>query len=170
VKDAKERIVRSLRDIAPGHVTTRIWGRGSWATADEAQPGNAWAANLEDVADVILGALNTTERVKGYCPMGCGETLFLGDAGYVTCSWVDCPVPDAVSTILESGEKEHLVQLMEDGFTVRHPLRERLGDGLMKCTLTEHVRDLPPDRVVPGLWRLSRDAAPGGMWNWEEIR
>ena len=40
-------------------------------------------------------------KVAGYCPMGCGQTLFLGSGGYVTCSWVECPEPDVASTLLE---------------------------------------------------------------------
>lgn len=40
-------------------------------------------------------------KVQGRCPRGCGETLFLGDGGYVTCSWVRCPEPDAASKLLE---------------------------------------------------------------------
>jgi hypothetical protein len=26
-----------------------------------------------------------SEKVMGNCPMGCGDTLFLGSGGYVTC-------------------------------------------------------------------------------------
>jgi Family of unknown function (DUF6085) len=40
-------------------------------------------------------------RVKGRCPMGCGETLFLGIGGFVTCSYVHCPNPGAASDQLE---------------------------------------------------------------------
>lgn len=40
-------------------------------------------------------------NVTGCCP-ACGwTTLFLGEGGYVTCSRVDCPQPDAASTLLE---------------------------------------------------------------------
>jgi hypothetical protein len=40
-------------------------------------------------------------HVQGHCP-ACGTTgLFLGNGGYVTCSRVDCPEPDAASTVLE---------------------------------------------------------------------
>lgn len=42
------------------------------------------------------------ELVRGKCPRGCGSTLFLGDGGYVTCSWFACPEPDAASTVLLS--------------------------------------------------------------------
>lgn len=41
-------------------------------------------------------------RVGGYCPMGCGETLFLGEDGYVTCSLIECPRPDAAAVILDN--------------------------------------------------------------------
>lgn len=34
--------------------------------------------------------------------MGCGKTLFLGNNGFVTCSYLECPEPDAVSTFLET--------------------------------------------------------------------
>ena len=40
--------------------------------------------------------------VRGFCPMGCGETLFLGSGGYVTCSLIGCPRPDAASILLDS--------------------------------------------------------------------
>ncbi|MFE6931781.1 hypothetical protein ACFVDT_07090 [Streptomyces sp. NPDC057699] len=40
-------------------------------------------------------------RVQGRCP-ACGNTrLFLGSGGYVTCPRIDCPAPDAASTLLE---------------------------------------------------------------------
>lgn len=41
-------------------------------------------------------------KVEGECPMGCGQTLFLGSGGYVTCSWMKCPQPDSASRMLET--------------------------------------------------------------------
>ena len=38
--------------------------------------------------------------IRGKCPMGCGETLFVGAGGHITCSWVDCPRPDAADALL----------------------------------------------------------------------
>ncbi|MCW8219430.1 DUF6085 family protein [Streptomyces griseolus] len=39
--------------------------------------------------------------VQGHCP-ACGRSsLFLGSGGYVTCARIDCPEPDAASTLLE---------------------------------------------------------------------
>ncbi|MFD9763213.1 DUF6085 family protein [[Kitasatospora] papulosa] len=57
------------------------------------------------VADAVLAAVDTEQRgypdVQGRCP-ACGNTrLYLGDGGYVTCPRLDCPEPDAASTLLE---------------------------------------------------------------------
>ncbi len=39
--------------------------------------------------------------VAGKCP-ACGYgPLFLGAGGYVTCSWIKCPEPDAATNLLE---------------------------------------------------------------------
>ncbi|MEV6081809.1 DUF6085 family protein [Streptomyces sp. NPDC052069] len=39
--------------------------------------------------------------VQGHCPACHSESLFLGSSGYVTCARIDCPEPDAASTLLE---------------------------------------------------------------------
>lgn len=39
------------------------------------------------------------ESVKGKCP-ACGGSLFLGEGGYVTCSFIGCPNPSAPSELL----------------------------------------------------------------------
>ncbi|WP_175272188.1 DUF6085 family protein [Prescottella equi] len=41
--------------------------------------------------------------LKGYCPMGCGQTLiaFAHEGGRIECSNVDCPSPHAVDRILD---------------------------------------------------------------------
>lgn len=53
----RERIIDLLRNIAPGHPVGRIWGRRADATADEAQEGNVWAADVEDIATLVLAVL-----------------------------------------------------------------------------------------------------------------
>lgn len=100
--------------------------------------------------------------VQGYCPMGCGRTLFLADGGYVTCSYVHCPTRTAVSDLLDDRETEHLVTFDEQGFTVRHPLRERLGEALMSCDLHRHCAELPGPPPQLGLYRAT--TIGGGRW------
>lgn len=39
--------------------------------------------------------------VQGTCPACHSTSLFLGNGGYVTCSRIDCPEPDAATTVLE---------------------------------------------------------------------
>lgn len=93
--------------------------------------------------------------IQGRCPMGCGETLMLAEGGFVTCCHLDCPRPDAASAILAGAGPEHLVELRERDFTVRHPLAERLDEALMNCTLHEHLQQMPPRK--PGRYRVWQD-------------
>ncbi|MEV1295803.1 DUF6085 family protein [Pseudonocardia sp. NPDC049635] len=109
--------------------------------------------------------MQSTE-VTGYCPMGCGRTLFLAAGGRVTCRHVDCPAPCAVDDLLDDRETEHVVEFADTVFTVRHPLRERLGDQLMACELHQYIADLPGPPVVPGRYRARAD---GDRWSWELI-
>ncbi len=97
--------------------------------------------------------------VLGYCPMGCGTTLHLVDGGHVTCTFVGCPDPEAVTTLLAERETEHLVTFHTNTFTVRHPLRERLDDALMRCELHDYCFNLDGPPAAPGLYRAVRDDA-----------
>lgn len=107
-----------------------------------------------------------SEHVHGQCPMGCGETLFLGSGGYVTCSYIHCPNPAAVSELLEDRETEHVAILREDDFTLRHPLRERLHDELETCALHQRIAELDGPPRQPGRYRVFVDA---GGWHWQVI-
>jgi hypothetical protein len=102
--------------------------------------------------------------------MGCGKTLFLGAGGYVTCSWIECPRPDAAADILLERETEHLVTWDHDNrYTIKHPLRERLDDALMDCPLVAELRDFWGPPVKPGLYRARPPQMPDGGWHWESI-
>jgi hypothetical protein len=104
--------------------------------------------------------------VTGNCPMGCGRTLFLGKGGYITCSYVHCPRPDAVADLLADRETEHLATFDADGFTIRHPLRERLDNALMTCDLHALCANMPGPPVQPGTWRVTGP----GWTNWTLTR
>jgi len=105
--------------------------------------------------------------VRGFCPMGCGETLFLGDGGYVTCSLIGCPCPDAVSTLLDDRETDHVVHLKERTFTVRHPLRERVDDVLMHCDIDRRLTEFDSPPNYPGHYRVVM--AEDERWIWRRI-
>ncbi|MGI5288050.1 DUF6085 family protein [Nonomuraea polychroma] len=108
--------------------------------------------------------MNETWTIVGNCPMGCGQTLFVADGGYITCSFIRCARPTAVADLLEDRETEHIVQFDADTFTVRHPLRERLDDALLACELHEHIAGLDGPPVQPGRYRAR---AVGQRWTWE---
>lgn len=97
--------------------------------------------------------------------MGCGSTLFLGSGGYVTCSLDVCPKPDAAADILNDFEPHHIVMLGNEVFTVRHPLRERLDEEFMQCSLHAWIADLagPPRR--PGRYRVVTPVSGTTSWD-----
>ena len=103
--------------------------------------------------------------VQGYCPMGCGRTLFLGAGGHVTCRRYGCPNPVAVDDILAWPEHEHIVTFTEEDFTILHPLRERLNHALVNCELHRFCRMGSGPPVAPGTYRARGDGA--GSWAWE---
>jgi hypothetical protein len=103
-----------------------------------------------------------SDRVSGYCPMGCGATLFLGSGGYVTCSWINCPNPAAVSDLLEDRETEHIATLDGSSFTVKHPLRERIADEILTCALPEYLTSLDGPPRASGTYRVRQ---MGDAWS-----
>jgi hypothetical protein len=80
--------------------------------------------------------------VKGRCPACNGASLFLGDGGYVTCSRIDCPEPDAASTALEQPADE--AQQPETQAVGDCPYGEGPGDGSGCIKPAGHV-------VTPGV-------------------
>lgn len=85
--------------------------------------------------------------VIGHCPMGCGRTLGIGSAHLIVCTADTCPRPTAAHELLANAETEHIVELLDDTFNIRHPLRERLGDAILTCPLAAWIahRDESPE-------------------------
>lgn len=99
-----------------------------------------------------------SESITGYCPE-CGGSLFVGSGGYITCSWIECPNPTKVADLLLDWEREHIVVLTEDSFSVRHPLREHPSD-LLTCGVHAYVSALDGPPRQPGRYRVRGSAAP----------
>lgn len=96
------------------------------------------------------------QPVAGYCPMGCGKTLFLADGGHITCSYLGCADPCKADELLQDMETEHIAEFDEHGFTVLHPLRER-PEHLFRCTVFEDLGGLSgPPNGRPGRYRVTR--------------
>lgn len=101
------------------------------------------------------------------CP-ACGErSLFRGFQGRISCSTDDCPAPAAVHNLLNDPNlTAHTVCITENGWTIRHPLAERIGDALFTCDLAGHLngqRQANSD-LAPGVYRL--DISPRGkVWH-----
>ncbi len=108
-----------------------------------------------------------SEKVQGFCPMGCGSTLFLASGNYITCSLDKCPDPCAANDILAENEPHHIVKFGEATFDVIHPLRERLGDDLFNCRLHSLIKAMWGPPVAPGRYRaISKD---GISYAWQKL-
>lgn len=111
--------------------------------------------------------MNEGAYVAGYCPMGCGHTLNVGEGGFITCGSLSCPRPDAVASLLQERETEHIVQLRHGDFTILHPLRERL-DELLNCRVHEYIADHERAPFEPGRYRVQK-VQTGSGWIWDRI-
>lgn len=96
--------------------------------------------------------MSESRRVAGHCPMGCGQTLFLGEGGHITCSWIECPNPTIVDEILDDAETCDLVVIGETNYTIAHPLRERATD-MSGCPLHQWLATQEAPPVEPGRYR-----------------
>jgi hypothetical protein len=105
-------------------------------------------------------------QIAGNCPMGCGESLFLGAGGCITCSRIDCPRPTAVDELLAERESEHIVVFTPTNFSIQHPLHERLDGALFDCELHGWISRLSGPPVVSGRYRATRQGL--GDWHFEE--
>lgn len=100
-----------------------------------------------------------------FCPMGCGQTLHLTPTG-ITCLARDCPDARAAHKILADPEHTDVVEFTEDGWTVLHPLKERLGGGLLSCRVHELCGQLPGP---PALGKYRATVGKGGDLVLEDI-
>lgn len=117
--------------------------------------------------------MTDTTRVRGFCPMGCTiATLRLADNGRVYCTNPQCPRPFAAAEILEETETEHVVRLRATDFTIKHPLRERLGHSageisdLFDCPLNDSLEALSGPPYPPGDYRVRGDDTG---WRWQRL-
>jgi uncharacterized protein DUF6085 len=79
--------------------------------------------------------MRTFKSVRGECPMGCGRTLFLGEGGYVTCSYAFCPDPGAATRLLESpARSRRATEGVEAALD-----RRLLGDSLIAATVGQPI-------------------------------
>lgn len=102
--------------------------------------------------------------VQGHCP-ACGESsLGVNGQGTLVCYYPGCPDRATAHLVLQDREVEHIVHLSEDGWVMRHPLRERVT-GLENCELHTAAAEAAvqaAQQVMPaGSYRVShKDGMP----------
>lgn len=112
--------------------------------------------------------MNVTATVAGYCP-ACGQAKLLLHkvSGEVRCSNEECSRRDAVFQLLQDHEIEHVVRVDGDGFTIRHPLRERIDGDLFGCGMLKELHfEGFVYRLDAGDYRVTKD---GLTWAFEPL-
>jgi hypothetical protein len=111
------------------------------ATRHRRAHGTKIAEQLDLLADTITS------------PM-CGGPLHLLEDGSIECLADDCPNDTAVTDLLSDPEREHIVRIEEDRFHVKHPLRERINDGMLSCTIHTQLSDMDAPPTASGVYRV----------------
>lgn len=68
--------------------------------------------------------------ITNECPNGCGKTLFVGEGGYVTCSFRNCPEPNTFAVFERWRAALHKIAVSEGnaGFWAARKASAALAD------------------------------------------
>src|ERR1017187_5858481 len=103
-------------------------------------------------------------HIDGYCPSCGSRQLVASDDGQILCKQEGCALPSAASQILnQGGETGHILESRDDGWTLMHPLRERLEGGLFRWAVADTVNAIGPPAML-GYYRIL--AAAGTAWEY----
>ena len=97
------------------------------------------------------------------CPACRERKLHLMTSGLIRCNNPGCPRPRAAQEILEGDAGVDIVQINGNGgFSILHPLRERIEGGLFDCPVNRYLASLEDPPALPGRYRavLGEDGIP----------
>lgn len=107
-------------------------------------------------AVAVLRAVRTEApvRINGRCPMGCGETLAVAGGGHIVCMALQCPDPAMLDKVISHEAMDrHIVILDDEGFSVQHPLSERLTD-MTECDVHQAMHEQDGAPASPGRYYI----------------
>lgn len=111
-------------------------------------------------------------KIEGWCPYGCGQTLYLR-LGIIECSYAHCPNPTGVTDLIVEDAKElgHIVKLTREGFSIQHPLKERIDRDLFHCGLHEYLDALAAGipKWAPGNYLVQETPTADAPWEFSEL-
>lgn len=99
-------------------------------------------------------------NIPGYCP-ACGQHSLHTDAqgrsaSPVHCLNPHCPDKGAAAKILLEGKQRHHIVALKDGiWTLKHPIRERIGDKLLECEVAARINEALDQTDGDGIWQVS---------------
>lgn len=105
------------------------------------------------MTDRLAGTPHLGAGLRGYCP-ACGDETLRVVRGEIVCESPGCPDPGMTHSILQDSEVEHIVFVGPEGWTLRHPLRERLNDELLTCGWNDYLAT-EGRAHSHGTWRIS---------------
>lgn len=97
--------------------------------------------------------------LPGRC-CACGNTslsVVMAPELAITCTALGCYDPLAWMQLMkEGGETEHIVRIEDDGHSIQHPIRERIGGRLFECSLFTWLHEMALRSELPscGIYRV----------------
>lgn len=125
------------------------WMTDGWLVKD---PHTRWVS-LTELRLLYRESTDAVHQVAGYCP-ACGGVLAVDETGVITCTERACPDALAAHKILGESETEHLVEIDDHGFHVKHPLRERIDNALLTCEVLTSLQQHVPESHSRGTFRV----------------
>ncbi|MFD7093363.1 DUF6085 family protein [Streptomyces xanthophaeus] len=167
--------IRAIQPGVPAHHVLAVLTALRAIRHLEAQPDGPIGAALRQQAEREQASREYAARrtaaplpdVQGRCPACRATSLFLADGGYVTCSRIDCPDPEAVTKVLEQDTaadrlREELRQEQDLSADLRARLKatsDACSDATLALAQLHAGEEEPADRHAdhtPAQW----------MWQW----
>jgi hypothetical protein len=89
------------------------------------------------------------------CPMCSERKLHILVSGVIRCLNRKCPRPMGAQEILDGDPGADIVQIDEGGFSILHPLRERIDGGLFDCPVNKAILAMAEPPAPPGRYRAA---------------
>lgn len=96
----------------------------------------------------------------------CGHTIYLTLDGQLVCGNGSCPDRLAAHKLLHEPERDHVATVEDGRFNLKHPLRERINDDLLSCSIHARLSKL---RALPSTSGAYRITEHGDQLRVEEI-
>jgi hypothetical protein len=103
--------------------------------AQDTPGGPGWQQDAPEAPQTAPGGF---PDIQGRCPACGGSSLFVGSGGYITCRRIECPEPDAATTLLERNPRTTPDNPATSSDTADNSLREQYA-AAVECAIGLNV-------------------------------